>query len=74
VVHTFTVARQPTHPAFADELPQLLAVVELEEGVHLTTTLVDVDPAAVQVGMAVVPAFDHGDDGVTLLRFRPASG
>lgn len=77
-VHTFTIARQPTHPAFADDLPQVLAVVELAEGVRLTTTLVDVDvdaePGAVEVGMAVEPAFDHGADGVTLLRFRPATG
>jgi uncharacterized OB-fold protein len=71
-VYTFTVAVQPTAPPFADEAPQLLAVVELTEGVHLSTTLVDVEPAAVAIGMVVAPVFDHGDDGITLLRFRPA--
>jgi uncharacterized OB-fold protein len=70
-VYTFTVAEQATAPPFADEVPQLLAVVELTEGVRLSTTLVDVDPAAIAVGMAVTPVFDHGDDGITLLRFRP---
>jgi uncharacterized OB-fold protein len=68
VVYTFTVAEQPTAPPFADEVPQLLAVVELTEGVRLSTTLVDVDPGAVSVGLAVEPVFDHG---LTLLRFRP---
>ena len=24
-----------------------------------------------RVGLPVTPVFDHGDDGVTLLRFRP---
>jgi uncharacterized OB-fold protein len=72
-VYTFTVAEQATAPPFADEVPQLLAVVELTEGVRLSTTLVDVDPAAIAVGMAVTPVFDHGDDGITLLRFRPQS-
>ena len=43
-VLTFTVARQPTARPFADEVPQLLAVVELDEGVRMTTTLVGVDP------------------------------
>ena len=38
---------------------------------RLSTTLVDVDPAAVAVDMPVTPVFDHGDDGITLLRFRP---
>lgn len=72
VVSTFTIARQATHPAFGDEVPQLLAVVELDEGVRMTSTLVGVAPEDVHVGMAVVPAFDDGDDGVTLLRFAPA--
>jgi uncharacterized OB-fold protein len=73
-VYTFTVAEQPTAPPFADEVPQLIAIVELTEGVRLSTTLVDVDPSAISVGMPVAPVFDHGDhdqDGITLLRFRP---
>jgi uncharacterized protein len=75
-VFTFTVAEQPTAPPFADEVPQLLAVVELAEGVRLSTTLVDVDPDAIHVGMPVAPVFDHAadhddGDGITLLRFRP---
>ncbi len=71
-VYSWTVARQATHPAFAAEVPQVLAVVELREGVRLTTTLVGVDPDAVSVGDEVQPDFDHGPDGVTLLRYRPA--
>ena len=70
-VLTFTVSRQPTARSFSDEVPQLLAVVELDEGVRMTTTLVDVEPDAITVGMPVVPVFDHGAVGVTLLRFRP---
>ncbi len=71
IVYTFTVAEQPTAPPFADEVPQLLAIVELAEGVRLSTTLVNVDPGAIRVGLPVAPVFDHGDDGLTLLRFRP---
>ncbi len=75
-VYTFTIAEQPTAPPFADEVPQLLAIVELTEGVRVSTTLVDVAPDAIAVGMPVAPVFDHGDAndqaGITLLRFRPA--
>ena len=70
-VYTFTVAEQPTAAPFADEVPQLLAIVELTEGVRVSTTLVDVDADAIRVGMPVTPVFDHGEDGITLLRFRP---
>ena len=71
-VYTFSVAVQPTAPPFADEVPQLLAMVELTEGVRVSTTLVDIAPDAITIGMQVQPVFDHGDDGITLLRFRPA--
>lgn len=71
-LYTFTIARQPTSPHFADEAPQKLAVVELDEGVHVTTTLVDVDEERIEVGMRVKPYFDRVSDDVTLLRYQPA--
>ncbi|HEV8296461.1 MAG TPA: Zn-ribbon domain-containing OB-fold protein [Acidimicrobiales bacterium] len=71
-LYSFSVARQPTAAPFADEVPQIIAVVELDEGVRLSTTIVGADPAEVHVGQRVVPVFDHGPDGVTLLRYRLA--
>jgi len=70
-VFTYTVARRPTHPAFADLVPYVIAVVELEEGPKLTTNIVDIDPDDVTIGMAVRVTFADGDD-VTLVHFRPA--
>ena len=72
-VYSYTVARQATHPAFAAEVPQLLAIVELDEGVRVTSTMVDVEPDDLRIGLPVTPVFDHGDDGITLLRFRPST-
>ena len=71
-VYTFTVARQPTTLAFADVVIPIIAVVELDEGPRLTTSLESVDPADVRVGMRVQPVFvDAGD--MTLLRHQPMS-
>ena len=72
VVYTYTVTHQPTSPHFVGELPQRLVVVELDEGVRLTSTLVNVDDDAIVVGMRVRPVFDAVSDDVTLLRFEPA--
>ena len=72
-LHTFTIARQATHPAFADEVPQLLAVVELDQGVKLTSTLVEIEPEAVRIGQRLEPVFAQVSDDVVLLRFRPSS-
>ena len=38
----------------------------------MTTTLAGVEPDAVRIGLPVTAVFEHGDDGVTLLRFTRA--
>jgi uncharacterized protein len=70
-LYTYTVARVPTLPEFTDEMPQLLAVVELDEGVHINTTLVGVAPDQISVGQRVRPVFDDRPGSATLLRFTP---
>ena len=71
-LYSFTVARVPTLPEFTDEMPQLLAVVELQEGVHINTTMVGVEPSQLQIGQRVRPVFDERPGSVTLLRYTPA--
>jgi uncharacterized OB-fold protein len=72
-VYTFTIARRPTAPPFADEVPQKIAVVELDEGPHLTTTLVNIQPEEIRIGMRVKPLYDDiAGTNVTLLRYEPA--
>lgn len=72
-LYTFTVADRPTAPPWADALPQLLAIVELDEGPRLSSEMVDVAPGALRVGMRVKPVFhDYPEQDVTLLRFTAA--
>ncbi len=72
-LYTYTLTRVPTLPDFADEMPQKLAVVELDEGVRINTTLVGVDEGEIKVGMRVKPVFDTAhSDGTVLLRFTAA--
>ena len=72
-LYTFTISRRPTAPPFADDVPQLLAVVELDEGPRMTSTLVNVEEDQIQIGMRLRPVFeDHPDGGATLLRYEPA--
>ncbi|WP_235736406.1 Zn-ribbon domain-containing OB-fold protein [Nocardioides alcanivorans] len=72
-LYTFTVADRPTAPPWSDAVPQLLAVVEWDEGPRFSTELVDADRAELRVGMRVEPVFDREpDSGMTLLRYRPA--
>lgn len=53
-LHSFVIVDRP-EPVFAAEAPFVLAVVELEEGVRMTTRIVEVDPvpAALRLDMPV---------------------
>ena len=77
-LYSFTVARRPVSPHFADAVPQLLAIVEWEEGPRFSTEMVnvdiDADPAELRVGMRVRPVFfDYPEHDVTLFRYEPAA-
>ncbi|MCZ4077898.1 OB-fold domain-containing protein [Rhodococcus sp. H36-A4] len=73
-LYTYTVADRPTAPPWADSLPQILAVVQWDVGPRLSTEMVEVDPADLEIGMRVEPVFcDYPDRDITLLRYRPAA-
>lgn len=72
-VYTYTVARRPTHPAFTDKTPYVIAIVELDEGPRMTTNIVGCDPEAVRIGMAVEAVFEDVSAETTLVMFRPVS-
>lgn len=73
-VYAYTVARRPTHPAFADRVPYVIAIVELEEGPRMTTNIVDCDPDSVHIDMPVEVSFEDSSDEISLAMFRPAGG
>jgi len=71
-VYSYTIAQAPTHPAFAEDIPYVIAIVELAEGPHLTTNITGCKPEEVRVGMPVVATFDDVTPEMTLVKFRPA--
>jgi len=73
-VYTFTVTHQNQAPGFRGEVPYVLAVVELAEGVRLLTNIVDCPPDEVRIGMPVEVVFEDVTPTITLAKFRPAPG
>jgi hypothetical protein len=73
VVHTYTIVRQYGAPPFRDELPYVVAMIELEEGVRMFGNVTDCPVEAVHVGMLVEAyAVKAGERvGVPFWRPRP---
>ena len=72
VVHTFTVIRQNYARPFSDELPYVVAIVELDEGVRMMSNITDCAVDDVHVGMPVEVHFVEAAEGVGVPFFRPA--
>jgi len=71
-VYSWTIAVQQFHPTF--EVPYIIAIVELEEGVRMTTNIIDCKPEELHVGMLVEVVFDDVTEEITLPKFKPMKG
>jgi hypothetical protein len=72
-VYSYAVYHTAFHPGFKAELPYTVAVVVLDEGPRLLSTIVDCPPDQVTCDMPVQIAWEDVDEALTLPKFRPAS-
>ena len=70
-VHTFTIVRQFGMRPFRDELPYVVAMVELEEGPKMMGNVTGCDPDSVQIGLPVEVYFLRAADDVGIPMWRP---
>ena len=71
-MYTYTITRQPVSRALAGRVPWAVLDVELEEGVHLISNMVDCDPDDIEIGMPVEVVFETVNDEITLPKFKKA--
>jgi len=72
VVYSYTVVHNNSPSAFLADVPYVVAIVRLDEGVQMCTNIVDCDPAAVRCDMPVQVVFEALDSEFTLPKFKPA--
>jgi uncharacterized protein len=72
-VHTYTVVRQMGMRAFRDEVPYVVAMVDLEEGPRVMGGITDCEPEAVAIGMPVEVHFVRAADDVGIPYWRPVT-
>ena len=71
-IYSFSVVHRSSDPiVFPD--PYVVAVIRLEEGPSMLSTIVDCPSEEVRVGMPVEVTFEKVSDDITLYPFRPAS-
>jgi uncharacterized OB-fold protein len=70
-VWTFTVTYQNRTAGFAEDVPYVLALVELDEGVRMFTNVIQCDPRDVKIGMPVEVTFVQATDRISVPFFKP---
>jgi uncharacterized OB-fold protein len=72
-VFSYVVYHRVYHPAFAQEVPYAVAVVELDEGPRMYTNVIGIPHDKIVCDMRVEVAYEPITDAITLPKFRPAA-
>jgi hypothetical protein len=71
IVYSWIVFHQQYHPAFAADIPYPVAIVELDEGPHILTNIVQCPLDRIKIGMPVEVVFEDRSETASLPMFRP---
>ncbi|MDZ7830157.1 MAG: Zn-ribbon domain-containing OB-fold protein [Desulfobacterales bacterium] len=73
-VYSYTVVENNAPSFFQDEMPFVVALIRLQEGVQMMSNIVSCEPSEVYCDMPVEVTFDKVSEEFTLPKFRPATG
>ena len=71
-VYSFVIQHRPATPAFIEDLPYVVAIVELDEGPLMLTNIVGCDHDDIEVGMRVEATFVDASADISLYPFTPS--
>jgi hypothetical protein len=70
-IYTYTVVESNAPSAFIQDIPYVVAVIRLDEGVQMLSNIVGCDPEDVECDMPVEVIFEKLDDNFNLPKFKP---
>lgn len=68
-VHSFTIIRRASDPAFAPLVPYAVALIDLEEGPRMMANVVGADALEVKIGDRVRVTFEERSGGAMVPQF-----
>jgi len=69
-VYSYTICRSNVPAAFVGDVPYVVAIVELSEGLWMLTNIVGCNPDDVKCDMPVEVAFEDVTDTIALPKFK----
>jgi len=68
-----TIVRRAVSAAYADDVPYVIALIKLQEGVVMMSKIVGCEPESVHTGMAVEVKFEDWSEQVSMPVFVPVT-
>ena len=72
-IFSYSVTMAGVEDRFAEDLPFVLALVDLEEGVRMMINIVNCKPDEISIGMDVEVVFENITEDVTLPKWEPVN-
>lgn len=72
-LYSFTIVENNAPSAFIADMPFVVAVIRLKEGVQMLSNIIDCDVAALRCDMEVEVTFERLSENFVLPKFRPVS-
>ncbi len=69
-IYSFVIFHRAYHPAFKDDIPYAVAVIELEEGPRLLSNVVGCSPDEIRCDMSLEVYFEDITPEITLPKFK----
>jgi uncharacterized protein len=69
-VYSFIIVRRQYHPMLPS--PYVVAIIELEEGIHMLSNVVECQPEEVKMEMPVTVVWDDASPEISMPKFKPA--
>lgn len=73
-IYAFSITYEGVEDVFKEDLPIVLAWIDLPEGIRMQSNIVECDPDDVSIGMDVEVVFEKVTEDISLPYFKPASG
>jgi len=70
-VASYTIIHRAISKAYLDEVPYVVALVELEEGPTMMSNIIHCEPEEVVIGMEVEVIFEDWSEEVSIPKFHP---
>lgn len=70
-VYTYSIVYSYPPAAFVHDVPYVVAVIKLDEGVQMMSNVIEIKPEDVKCDMEVEVVFDDVTEEITLPKFKP---